>query len=135
MWSFTTDLFITNTRITDTTRGAELPLATGLMFSTTNPDCIVAGKSTIPGCVSTSTAGCMPRAMNKTAPQPQKLFEAGTKLCSSTKYVALEKPCGEMALWTYSSKAETVRAISGIGQPCNTVFYIEVNNELKNMKV
>lgn len=133
-WSFSTDMFITPYAADSGGGGgnrAELPLATGLAFAVTNPDCVVGGVSTIPkGCVSTSTAGC--NATSRAAPQPQKLFEPNTKLCSTTKYAALDRPCGESVVFEYVSSREIVTTVSGIGQPCGGgAFYLEVKNSVK----
>ena len=135
-WSFTTNMFISPFP-TGTNGGArgELPLATGLAFSTANPDCIVAGVSTLPkGCVSTTTAGC--NATSRALPQPQKLFEPNTKLCSTTKYSALNAPCGDTIVFEYTSSRESITTTTGMGQPCGGgAFYVEVKNALKGKTV
>ncbi len=122
-WEFSTDLYITPFTAANATA---VLLATGLKFVAVNPDC---KNQTI----ATAPTRCDPatRAQTKCVvppPDKQRLFAAGTKLCSSFQIGALEKPCGESVVFSKTRASETLTATSGLGEPCGGTFYVEVSN-------
>lgn len=122
-WDFSTDLYITPLAAPNATA---VLLATGLKFVAVNPDC----KNLT---VATAPTRCDPatRAQTKCVvppPDKQRLFAAGTKLCSSYQIGALEKPCGESVVFSKTRASETLTATSGLGEPCGGTFYVEVSN-------
>jgi hypothetical protein len=120
-WNFTTDISITpltNINATD------VPIATGLRFLTTNPECKNLSISTAPTrCDPAQTKGCVPPQ-----PEKQKLFDANKKVCSSFQVSALDRPCGENIVFTKTRTSETITTTTGLGEPCGGVFYVEVTN-------
>lgn len=120
-WNFATDISITPFTNVNAT---EVPIATGLRFVTTNPECKNLSISTAPTrCDPAQTKGCVPPK-----PEKQRLFDANKKVCSSFQISALDKPCGENIVFTKTRTSETLTTTTGEGEPCGGVFYVEVTN-------
>jgi hypothetical protein len=118
-WEFSTDIFVTPFASPNATA---VQIATNLKFVATNPDCKNQTLATAP-------TRCDPSQKGKCVvppPEKQKIFNAGTKLCSTFQIGALEKPCGETIVFSKTRASETLTATTGLGEPCSGTFYVEV---------